>query len=285
MKTKGDLVGLLERTGIAYESFESGSRWMIVAPALAARIMGAGVGEENAFWVSTEISTLGWGEGGNAGGQRSWLAPEAGPAGFFFSPDGSRWGVPLELDPGSYSPVPEKGEWRGYRSAFTARAASGERYPIVLTRSMRILEGTDAGLRGSALSIRFRHELTNAGTAIIDRRIGLWSILQLPCGEPGTVLFGLRAEPADAAAPLRPYFSSLPEGIAGYSGNLAWMRAGGGRKYKVGLPGAYSAGTVAFLRRSRVRRADDKTFLLTALSFNVDAAAAYLDKPCHSGLQ
>ena len=51
-RTRSELVRLLEARSIAFETIESGQRWAIVAPPLAARILGAGIGEENAFWVS-----------------------------------------------------------------------------------------------------------------------------------------------------------------------------------------------------------------------------------------
>ncbi len=105
MRTKADLVRLLEKSRIAFETIESGRSWMIVCPALGARIMGAGTGEENAFWVPPLLSIRGWADGGNAGGQRTWIAPEGGPSGFFNSPDGTRWNVLPDLDPAHYRPA------------------------------------------------------------------------------------------------------------------------------------------------------------------------------------
>ncbi len=282
MRTKDDLVGQLRQSGISFDSFESGSRWMIVAPALAARIMGAGIGEENAFWVPPVLSTHGWSAGGNAGGQRTWIAPEAGPLGFFFSADGSRWSVPMELDPGGYHAVAgEQGEG-SYRAELTAQAADGVRHPIVLTRRMRIQEEANEPSSASCLRIRFRHELANAGTGVIDRRIGLWSIIQLPCEEPGTIFFGLKSAPTGNAIPLRPYFTEVPAGVAGASGKIAWLQVKGGRRYKVGLPCVDAAGTVAFVRRVRASRGGEKPFILTSMRFSVDPGATYPDKPSHS---
>ena len=47
------------------------------------RILGAGIGEENALWTARSFSTRGWSDGGYAGGARTWIAPEEGPYGFF----------------------------------------------------------------------------------------------------------------------------------------------------------------------------------------------------------
>jgi hypothetical protein len=282
VRTRDELVRLLEDSGMAYETIEAGSRWMIVAPSLAARIMGAGVGEENAFWLPPRVSLRGWSEGGNAGGQRSWIAPEGGPGGFFYSSDVSAWRVPPELDPGNYEPVQMAGGRRGYRSHLVARSADGSAWPIALSRSMSLGDEDEDHRWPASLRIQLRHELTNRGAELIDRRIGLWSILQLPCAEPGRVFFSLRTEARGGAAPLRAYFSPLPPAVSGAAGRLAWLNVMGGSKYKAGLPCADCAGVVAFLRRARLPAEAGRILLLTALKFEVDQTGLYLDKSSHS---
>jgi hypothetical protein len=248
---------------------------MIVAPALGARILGAGIGPENAFWVSPSVSTKGWDEGGNAGGQRTWIAPEAGPESFFFGPG---WSVPKELDPGDYHPHTAAPGWLSFRSAFTARAADGRQFPIAITRSMRLEAPSDAA-RGM-LRVRFQHELANTGGSSLDNRVGLWSIIQLPCEEKGTIL--LRRTP-DAGILPRPYFTDLPPGVLRNASGVSLLEVGGDRKYKIGLPASGSAGVVAFLRRARVP--DERAgWILTAQRFAVEPAGTYLDKPVNAGI-
>jgi hypothetical protein len=257
---------------------------MIVAPALGARILGAGIGEENAFWVPPSISTAGWDKGGNAGGQRTWIAPEAGPAGFFFR-DG-HWAVPPALDPGNYHPCPVAPGWLGFKSSFTARPADGRELPVAITRRMRLeaLPGAPDALR-----IRFQHELANTGASAIERCIGLWSIIQLPCEEKASVLFrmapGATRTPgtAGAAAIPHPYFTELPADVLRGAGpTVQVLEVKGGRKYKVGVAAAASAGVVAFLGPARVPQAEG-SWILTAQRFAVEPDGVYLDTPDDTG--
>jgi hypothetical protein len=276
VRTREDLESLLRASGISWRSAEKGDRWMVVAPALGARILGAGIGQENAFWVPPSLSTGGWDEGGNAGGQRTWIAPEAGPQAFFSG--GDAWSVPLALDPGDYRPHAAGPGWLSFRSAFTAEAADGQRFPVAITRRMRLEVPADAAR--NVLRIRFQHQLENTGAAAIQYRVGLWSIIQLPCEEKGTVLLG---RSSDAGSLPRPYFYDLPPGVLRNTGSLSLLEVGGGRKYKVALPPQGSAGVVAFLRRARVPN-ERSGWILTAQKFAVDPAGTYLDKPVNAGV-
>jgi hypothetical protein len=275
VRTREELERLLRASGISWSTAEEGEQWMIAAPALGARILGAGIGPENAFWVPPSLSTNGWEKGGNAGGQRSWIAPEAGPGGFFFT--GERWAVPAALDPGDYRPRATAPGWLSYRSAFSARAADGSQFPVAITRSLR-LEATPHAAR-NLMRIRFQHELENTGASLIRDRVGLWSIIQLPCEEEGTIL--LRRMPDDAILP-RPYFTDLPPGVLRNTRGVSLLGVGGGRKYKIGLPAPGSAGVVAFLRRARVP-GTRPGWILTAQKFAVDPAGTYMDKPVNAG--
>jgi len=270
MRTKTDLVRLLEKSGIAFETVESGRSWMIVCPALAARIMGAGIGEENAFWVPPTLSTRGWDDGGNAGGQRTWIAPEGGPSGFFISPDGTTWNVLPDLDPAQYRPAPAGGT--SFRTELTARTARGASRRISLLRSMTLEEDTAGS--GEVLTIRFRHELGNAGRSVLEKTIGLWSIIQLPCEVPGTIFFATRKN----GAALNRYFGTLPGESMGNTGSAAWLRVKGGTRFKAGMSPSDFAGTVGFVRPARVPETGGTPLILTVMRFDVDPAGTYVDK-------
>jgi hypothetical protein len=283
VRSRSELVHSLEATGLGYQCLESGSAWLLAAPELGARILGAGLGEENAFWVHPRPSRLGWTEGGNAGGQRSWLAPEGGPGGFFFGRDVGAWEVPPELDPGAYRQIASDGASLSYATELRARSAGGELYPLRLTRRIEIVRGGELPTSASLLHIGFRHELGNLGSSSLDGRVGLWSILQLPVEEPGLILFGMRAAGRGDRQPLLPYFVPLPQGLAGSSGRLAWLKVAGGERYKVGLPSRDCSGTIAFLRRERGSDGKGRSYILSAQKFGVDPEARYLDKASHSG--
>jgi hypothetical protein len=275
VRTKADLVRLLDASGIPFETIESGRCWMIVSPTLAARIMGAGIGEENAFWVPPALSEKGWNEGGNAGGQRTWIAPEGGPSGFFFSADGARWDVHPDLDPGRYRASPAPAGWTCYRTALVARSADGSGREITIARSMSL--GEERVPAGEVLNIRFRHGLGNAGLAALERRIGLWSIIQLPCEEHGVVF--LAGSPA-----LRPYFGTLPPVARGDEGRGAWFPVKGGSRFKAGVSPSEFTGTLGFVRRSRVAEPGRRHFIFTTMSWDADRAGTYVDRPPSPGV-
>ena len=276
MRTKADLVHLLEKSGIAFDAIESGRCWMIVCPALGARIMGAGIGEENAFWVPPALSMRGWADGGNAGGQRTWIAPEGGPSGFFVSPDGTKWNVPTNLDPAHYRPVPAPSGGVSFMTEVTARTARGASRRISLLRSMTLEE--DSVGPGPALTIRFRHELGNAGRSTLERTIGLWSIIQLPCEVQGTIFFAARRQ----EAALKTYFGSLPGESTGNAGSTAWLRVKGGTRFKAGMSPSDFAGTIGFARPGRMKEKGGAPFILTVMRFDVDPAGTYVDKSSYT---
>jgi hypothetical protein len=249
---------------------------MVICPALAARIMGAGIGEENAFWVPPALSTRGWNQGGNAGGQRTWIAPETGPSGFFFSAKGTNWSVPRDLDPALYRPAPAAAGTASFRTELTARTAHGTSRRISIVRSMKLAEEPD--LPGAALTIGFRHELCNEGRSPLGKSIGLWSIIQLPCEVQGTIFFSTRRE----GAALNRYFGELPRENAGGAGIAAWFRVKGGTRYKAGMSPSDFDGTVGFVRRARVPEDGRTPFIVTIMRFDVDPEGTYLDKSSYT---
>ncbi len=272
MFTQTDLADLIKRSGMIAENLESGRAWLIVVPELAARIMGAGIDEENAFWVAPDISRR-WEHGGNPGGQRTWLAPEGGPSGFFFSSEGV-WSVPVEIDPARYAPVPAGSGLRSYRADMEARAADGSYYSITVTRSMSLEQRSSPW--GNVLLVRFRNELANRGSVPLDRRIGLWNLIQLPCDDEGIVF--IAGDPS-----LRAYHGRLPTVNEGASGRMAWIRVSGGSRFKAGISPCDFGGTMGFVRRSRLGGSHEDPLILTAMAWHADPEATYVDLHPESG--
>lgn len=275
MRTLGELVHALERDRIPHVVQRAGSAWMAATPSLGARIIGAGVDEENLLWTAEHFSTAGWAHGGNAGGARTWIAPEGGGRGFFCSTDISRWAVPHEIDPGDYASCPAEQGWLSFRSAFTATAADGASFPLEITRSMR-MGPVDAG--GSADSLRaarisFRHEIRNRGSTSIDGRVGLWCVVQVPSEAPATIIIPVKGGTTPGC--VRPYFVRLPDGILRVSDNLVLLKAHGGLKYKIGVHASAATGRMSFVRPSRAL----SRWTALSLSFPVDPRGAYLDEP------
>ena len=222
------------------------------------------------------LSTRGWADGGNAGGQRTWIAPEGGPAGFFLTPDGTGWSVLADLDPGHYHAAPAPAGGMSFRTELTARTAHGASRRISLVRSMTLEE--DSAGPGATLAIHFRHELGNAGSSTLDRTIGLWSLIQLPCEAPCTIFFTVR----HPGAFLNRYFGAVPRESMGDAGSGVRLRVKGGTRFKAGMSPADFAGTVGFVRRARVPDKGSAPFILTVMRFDVDPAGTYVDKSSHT---
>jgi hypothetical protein len=271
VKTLAELVAALRRDGIAHDISRSGGAWMLVAPRLGARVLGAGIGEENLLWTAGRFTNGSWAEGGNAGGARTWIAPEGGPGGFFYPGGGPQWDVPCEVDPGDYRPCAAGEGWASFRNAFTARASDGASFPVALTRSMRIeaVQGQAAAAR-----IHISQRIENTGPAPIDRRVSPWCIVQVPSEAAGTIVIAVC--PGCHTSSMVPYFGTggAIEARAGSSSLL--VKSLGGTRWKLGVPARAAAGAIAFVRPSRLR--PDSLWTLVSLHFSVDPHGPYLEK-------
>jgi hypothetical protein len=174
------LQAILERHQADYDLLSTpGGAWAVVVPQLGARILGAGVGGQNALWVSPFLEACLEGKGWNAGGQWTWLAPELGPRGIFGRSD-REWTVPPALDPGSYRRTSAGATGGRYRCLLELHTASGTALTLGIERSLNLedLQGLEAGVRGAR--IRFEHTLINRSERSLEAEVGLWSILQVP---------------------------------------------------------------------------------------------------------
>ena len=136
---------------------------------------------------------------------------------------------------------------------------------------------------GAALTIRFRHELVNAGGSTLGRTIGLWSIIQLPCEVQGTIFFAARSSAVRShEAALNRYFGVLPTESMGDEGSTVRLSVKGGARFKAGMSPADFAGTVGFVRRARVPDEGSDLLTLTVMRFDVDPAGTYVDKSSHT---
>jgi hypothetical protein len=279
VRSRSELIAALRGAGIDHTLLGGAGGWALLAPALGARVLGAGIGEENALWSAPTIGRRPWAEGGNVGGQRTWIAPEGGPHGFFYTGDPSGWKVPDELDPGDYQAIPDTDGWSSWRSAFTARCLDGDSFPIALTRSVRMHAPREeaAGAHGSppVVRVELRNTLVNLGDAVLDRRVGLWCITQCPCPESGRILIAL--ESGHRHDCVHPYFEPLPDGVLAMEADAAVLSTRTGVKYKAGCGAAAASGAIAFIGGRGERG------FFVALRFPVDRAGTYIDRPFFGG--
>jgi hypothetical protein len=233
--------------------------WALVVPALGARVLGAGLGERNAFWVSPALERCLHGKDWNAGGLRTWLAPELGPQGFFGAGEGD-WAVPPALDPGAYRLVEARPSGALCRGECRVSSAEGMQYHLEIDRQAEI-----GDLPGGAVRLSLRHCLRNLAPAAIGASAGLWSILQLPCLPEGTLLL--------PDLPYRPYFGAPPaEWVSRREGTLQ-VRTAPGRRWKIGQRPSGPEGLAVHRRQEAAGQVQ------VAVRWPVSPEALYLDKP------
>lgn len=276
MRTIDALLAALQRAGLPAVVLQApGGARAVVAPGLGAKVLGAGVDEENAFWVPDELAAGQW----CVGGQRSWLAPELGPRGFF-GRDESSWAVDPELDPGAYRPFvpvrpkhPPPGNPCAFEAEMILTRADGTVIRVAMTREIFLQQNRAAG-GPPALRLRVRHTLVNRDERILEQEAGLWGILQVPIETEGTILVPLRSGPDP-----RLYFGELPSGWLRRSvlgtRRLLYLRARAGQRYKLGVPAVSSCGVLAFVRPSGV----GPLWTLVVQRSTAETTGTYLDRP------
>lgn len=264
MGTRAELAARLR--GACAEHFlleNRGGGWAVVVPRLGARVLGAGADERNAFWVSPELERCLEGRDWNAGGQRTWLAPELGPSGFFGAAERD-WAVPPPLDPGEYR-VEEAGpRVVRCRSACRLRSQDGSEYSLEIERRTEVLDAPAMG-PAAGLRLRLRHTLRNAGDRPIPARVGLWGILQLPALPEGRLLL--------PDLPYRVHFGELPGSWARREDGRLVLKIAPGRRWKVGQRPGPAAGEAEIAHR----RPDEGGELEVTMRCPVRPDGLYLD--------
>lgn len=272
MKTQQDLVNLLKKKGISYHILGNKSGSLLVVPEKGARICSVSVDGENLLWSFKENIEK---NSSVFGGQRSWLAPEGGKTGLFADDKGENWRCPAELDPGNYKPVWISTKGCSYKNIFSITSADKKKYDISLTRTMAIENNPHAvGWHSiKSLLLRFSHQLANEGSSTINKAVGLWSLLQVPCEVKGTVIIPLLF--TNDRNYRDTYFRKVPEGCIKVADDIIYMQVLGGIDYKIGVGADQSAGCIASISPSRV----DKDYVMIIKKFKVDNKGAYADRP------
>ena len=140
MSARAELIQVLQERGAEHCMLATlGGGWALVVPSLAARVLGAGLGERNALWVSPALEKCLEGRDWNAGGQRTWLAPELGPRGFFGATEGD-WAVPPALDPGAYRLEEAQSSSARCRGDCRLASADGTEHRLEIERRVELLD-------------------------------------------------------------------------------------------------------------------------------------------------
>ncbi len=268
MRTRDEVEQALREIELSFHLLETDEGgWAILVPELGAKVLAAGVDEENVFWVSDRLEKGAW----CVGGQRTWLAPELGVKGFFGT-GVEDWQVPPELDPGSYRRIETSAVDLAFRSDLTINRLDGLSISLGIVRSVR-LETVQEGVFIPGIRIRINSRLINRMDRVLEEEVGLWSIVQAPADVTGTFLVPVnKTGPGES---YRLYFGELPSGWLIETPTLLYLKARAGKWFKIGIPASAATGALGLWRPSRV----DNNQILTILQTTVGAAARYIDKP------
>ncbi len=255
---------------------------MIVAPSLGARVLALsdrGVSGNNLFWLNAKIFEENFWKDGpewNAGGLRSWLAPEKE---LFMDRQGA-WFVPEAVDPGSYRLVNSTGTMAVFSNEIKVKNRDGIEYRCTLTREIHLLgeyqwpelATIPDGVRYAG--VRIVHSLENLGEDTIGEsipHIGLWSILQVSA--PGTMIIPI-ANPGWEGEAYRSYSDPIPPERLSVSDDVLTINADGRMKYKIGIAPEYSTAALAYI--SMDGHGGGRLFIK---QFMVDPNGLYVDSP------
>ena len=257
---------------------------VVIVPELGARVLGmsiAGADDDNLVWVDDSVldssiwskKPMNW----NAGGLRSWLAPED----LFFvneNKDADSWFVPEQLDPSPYKLLDRTENKAVLETDMELPSNIGKIYSVTMHRSITLLTEIPAAASASASGVEYMgiektHTMTNRGDAVIGEDLPyvcLWSLLQvLPAG---TMLIPLK-DGADPQTAYREYFNPLGDRLVVQNGVIS-VKIDGKYRSKIGVrPEAAGAG-IAFLRDH-----GDGSGVLYLKQFPIDPDGIYVDKP------
>jgi len=257
---------------------------IVITPGLSARVLGAsinGFSDENLMWVDETIMTgtywqkkpYFW----NAGGLRSWIAPED----LFFvdadkNPDS--WFVPESLDPAVFRTVSANNREAVFEAEIELPANIGKTYNITLERRIALLTDPPKEVGSLPTGVEYMgiektHSLTNRSDEVIGKdlpHVCLWSLLQI--NPSGTILVPLK-KGADPKTAYREYFNPLGERLI-VTNNIISVKIDGKYRSKIGVRPEAAGRGLAFLRDD----GDNKGVLFVKL-FPVDPDGIYVDKP------
>ncbi len=267
----------LELYGVRSEVLPSGDGEIVVVPVWGARVMGVMLGGENALWTTPDLPGKDW----NKGGWRTWYAPEGHEKGVFWDVGFKNWTCPPQVDNGDYRPIaPPRPGVLAYESSFQVTTNDGTPYSLRFRREIGALANPLAGdplwdgLKGRVgfAGVAFAHALQNRSRTVIDREIGLWSLVQVR--GRGTAIIPVTEGDGSVKKVYRDYYEPIPEDRRALQGGAFTFFLDGSRRYKVGVPADRTGGLVGWLTKF-----PSGAGLLLVQRFAVDPAAKYIDRP------
>ncbi|MBN1231816.1 MAG: hypothetical protein JXA60_00480 [Candidatus Coatesbacteria bacterium] len=234
---------------------------LLFVPAFGGRLFAIFLKDNNLLWTNPDFRNR-W----NKGGHRTWIAPEGGKGGFFFSLSGKKWNVPPSLDPASYSMNYFKEKERiDLQSDVNIKNNSNQVFNLEITRTYSEIKCSPC-----SISFTFQHQARNKNSQQFINTIALWSILQVQ--PPGYMFIGNN----DLLLPESwsdKYYEKIPEGFLMEENGYVMIRIEGGKRFKSGFHPASDRGKLAYI----FKKATD--FCLVTKECQLFKDNIYIDKP------
>ena len=222
------------------------------------------------------------------GEERFWLAPEGGQFSFYFGPGAkfefSEWKVPAALDTEPFKLTSLGGDYAEFSKSMEIANYSGTRFWMQCDRKVRLLDS--ASLK-SAMNLKFDESKVSMVAAETQNRVknagkNAW----VPeSGLPAIWLLGMFnvSDSAVIAVPLKAatggksrrviddYFGKISPDRFKIAGNVAFLKADGKSRGKIGVPPGSSKGIAA------AYDPETKTLTFVASFPSPDASARYVN--------
>lgn len=219
------LTDALTRQGLSPIRLTTDRGYAVVVPELGGRVLSVVLDGVECLWQDPRVPADCRAPGWNAGGQRTWVAPEHAPHSLFYR--SAEWSCPPELDPGVFSVAGRAGSDSVRLESRFRMSPQGRTTTFTLVRRIRVATAGD----GFRLRVAQRVTVTEAETPA--RPYDAWAILQVPV--PGLAVVTLRRRGGTATVFRDDFFEPLPDAWHARGDGWAAFRLTGDRQFKVGL--------------------------------------------------
>lgn len=248
------------------------------------------------------------------GEERIWLAPEGGQYSFFFAKgvpfDFEHWFTPKEFDTVPFTVEAVSDTSALFSSKMVLKNRSGYVFTIHIDRKITLLD--NRAIQGQsgilipggvqAVAYKSTNTLTNAGKDAWTKQIGapaIWLLGMMKPSPSTTIVLPARSDPSGNSTLFHDtYFGKIPADRWKVAKNIAFLKADGKFRGKVGIPpvhatdfiGSYDSATHLLTVLQYVSPEFNKEFVNSAWEeqkypFSGDVFNAYNDGPLKDGSQ
>ncbi len=237
---------VVEKSGRRAVVLQNARGRALVVPELGGRLLSVNIDGMECLWVDPELRHGTWSGNWNAGGQRTWIAPERGGPELYFA--GGAWQCPPAMDPGEFrvESVTGDSQVRMKASFFAGAPGHGARFSVERTVALTdradipfpplfwkgdVVPPTLQTTRRFSLQVGQKVSFSGAPRGMFA---GAWSILQLPA--PGCAVVFTDEQRARPPYYRDNFFNPMPREWRHAGDGPLIFRLTGTRQVKVGVP-------------------------------------------------